>query len=268
MENLLFSAAIGDICGMYYEFKHRTKNYDEIKLVRYYTDQTYTDDTVCTFACAEALINGLDVAENLRKRCREDIDRGYGGRFRKWLMDDEIKPAYGSYGNGSAMRVSAAGFLAQSENECIELATRTAMPTHNHPEGIKGAVATALTIFYSMEGWHKEYIKEKVLGKYYPEWLTRTYADIKPDYDFSETCQLTVPVAIICFLESEDYADCLKLAISLGGDADTLAAIAGPMAYSYYKEMPKDLIQHAKTKLSDWMLDLNDQFDTFVEGRK
>jgi ADP-ribosylglycohydrolase len=119
-----------------------------------------------------------------------------------------------------------------------------------------------------MHGKDKDYIKENVLKQYYPSWYSRTYADIKPDYDFSETCQLTVPVAIICFLESEDYADCLKLAISLGGDADTLAAIAGPMAYAYYKEMPEDLIQHAKTKLSDWMLDLNDQFDTFVEGRK
>ena len=266
MKNLLLSEAIGDISGKPYEFHYRTKNYDAVNLLHPKND--YTDDTVCTFACAEALMNGLDVAQNLWHRCREEPYRGYGGGFMRWLTGREVKPAYGSYGNGSAMRVSSAGFMAQSESECIDLATKTAVPTHNHPEGIKGAVAAALVTFHCMHGKDKDYIKENVLKQYYPSWYSRTYADIKPDYDFSETCQLTVPVAIICFLESKDYADCLKLAISLGGDADTLAAIAGPMAYSYYKEMPEDLIQHAKTKLSDWMLDLNDQFDTIVEGRK
>ncbi len=263
MKNLLLSQAIGDIGGMPYEFDYRTKNYDEVNLL--HPSNTYTDDTVCTFACAEALINKLDIAANLWARCRDDIYRGYGGRFARWLISNEITPAYGSYGNGSAMRVAAAGFMAKSEEECIRLATRTAMPTHNHPEGIKGAVATALTIYYGMQGKDKEYIKQNVLGKYYPEWLSRTYADIKPSYDFNETCQLTIPPAIICFLESKDYADCLKLAISLGGDADTLGAIAGPMAYAYYKEMPAELIENAKRKLPEWMQRLNDQFDEYVE---
>jgi ADP-ribosylglycohydrolase len=198
---------------------------------------------------------------------RKYPDRGYGGRFVRWILGGDPQP-YNSFGNGSAMRVSPVGYYAKSLDEALELAKISAEVTHNHPEGIKGAVAAALVIFHCMHGKDKDYIKENVLKYYYPSWYSRTYADIKPDYDFSETCQLTVPVAIICFLESKDYADCLKLAISLGGDADTLAAIAGPMAYAYYKEMPEDLIQHAKTKLSDWMLDLNDQFDTFVEGRK
>lgn len=264
MKNLLLSQAIGDIGGMPYEFKFRTKDYDLVNLL--HPKNTYTDDTVCTFACAEALMYNLDMAENLWTRCREDLYRGYGGGFMRWLTGRDIKPAYGSYGNGSAMRVSAAGFLAKSEEECIEYATRTAMPTHNHPEGIKGAVATALTIFYGMQGKDKEYIRQNVLGKYYPDALPITYADIKPDYDFSETCQLTVPPAIICFIESKDYVDCLKLAISLGGDADTLGAIAGPMAYAYYKEMPITLIQNAKTKLPEWMLELNDKFDAMVNN--
>ena len=262
MKNLLLSEAIGDIAGMPYEFKGRTKNYDSVNLL--HPENDYTDDTVCTFACAEALLNRLDIAEVLHKRGREDFYRGFGGRFARWLIAREVKPAYNSYGNGSAMRCSAAGWMAKTEEECIELATKTALPTHNHPEGIKGAVATALTIFHLMQGRNKEFIRKNVLEKYYPEWANLSYADIKPSYDFTESCQETVPAAIISFLESEDYADCLKLAISLGGDADTLAAIAGPMAYAFYKKMPQELIDNAKAKLPEWMLKVSEQLDTYV----
>lgn len=262
MKNLLLSEAIGDIAGMPYEFKGRTKNYDSVNLL--HPENDYTDDTVCTFACAEALLNRLDIAEVLHKRGREDFYRGFGGRFARWLIAREVKPAYNSYGNGSAMRCSAAGWMAKTEEECIELATKTALPTHNHPEGIKGAVATALTIFHLMQGRNKEFIRKNVLKKYYPEWANLSYADIKPSYDFTESCQETVPAAIISFLESEDYADCLKLAISLGGDADTLAAIAGPMAYAFYKEMPQELIDNAKAKLPEWMLKVSEQLDAYV----
>ena len=262
MKNLLLSEAIGDIAGMPYEFKGRTKNYDSVNLL--HPENDYTDDTVCTFACAEALLNRLDIAEVLHKRGRLDFYRGFGGRFARWLIAREVKPAYNSYGNGSAMRCSAAGWMAKTEEECIELATKTALPTHNHPEGIKGAVATALTIFHLMQGRNKEFIRKNVLEKYYPEWANLSYADIKPSYDFTESCQETVPAAIISFLESEDYADCLKLAISLGGDADTLAAIAGPMAYAFYKEMPQELIDNAKAKLPEWMLKVSEQLDAYV----
>jgi ADP-ribosylglycohydrolase len=118
-----------------------------------------------------------------------------------------------------------------------------------------------------MHGKDKDYVRQNVLARYYPDWLTKSYAAIKPGYRFDETCQQTVPAAIISFLESSDYADCLKLAIALGGDSDTLAAIAGPMAYAYYKEMPQVLIDNAKRKLPQWMLYLSSQFDTFVEER-
>ena len=262
MKNLLLSAAIGDIAGMPYEFKGRTKDYDAIDLLL--PTNTYTDDTVCTFACAEALLKGLDMAETLWNRCRADFYRGFGGRFARWLMAREIKPSYHSYGNGSGMRVSAAGFMAKSKDECIELATRTALPTHDHPEGIKGAVATALAIYYGMQGEDKEYIRKHVLEKYYPEWNSRTYDEIKPGYRFDETCQQTIPAALICFLESKDYADCLALAIALGGDSDTLAAISGPMAYAFYKTMPDELVANAKAKLPEWMLKVNKEFDQFV----
>ena len=263
MNNLLLAAAIGDISGVPYEFKGRTKDYDAIDLLN--PKNKYSDDTICTFACAEALIAGKDMAECLHRRGREDFYRGFGGRFARWLMSPEIKPSYGSLGNGSGMRASSAGFLAKTKEECIELATQTALPTHDHPEGIKGAVATALAIFYAHQGKDKYFIRKNVLDEYYPDWSDKTYAEIKPGFHFNETCQLTIPPAIICFLESKDFVDCLKLAISLGGDADTLAAIAGPMAYAYYKFMPEELIANAKAKLPKWMLDLNDRFDKACE---
>ena len=264
MKNLLLSAAIGDIVGMPYEFEGRTKRYESVNLLL--STSTYTDDTVCTFACADALLHGIDMAESLRNRGRADFSRGFGGMFARWLLAREIQPPYNSFGNGSAMRVSAAGFMARSKEECIELATRTALPTHNHPEGIKGAVATALAIYYGMQGKDKDYIRHNVLDEYYPNWSGLTYADIKPGYKFDETCQQTIPAALICFLESRDYVDCLKLAIALGGDADTLAAIAGPMAYAYYREMPEELIKNAKAKLPGWMLEVNEEFDRYVNS--
>lgn len=263
MKNLLLAAAIGDISGVPYEFKGRTKNYNDVDLLN--PENTYSDDTICTFACAEALLEGKDMAECLHRRGREDFYRGFGGRFALWLASREVQPPYGSYGNGSGMRASAAGFLARDKEECIAYATQTALPTHDHPEGIKGAVATALAIFYAKQGEGKDFIRRNVLDEFYPDWSKETYEGIKPGYQFNETCQLTIPAAIICFLESEDYADCLKLAIALGGDADTLAAIAGPMAYAHYKAMPEELVENAKAKLPKWMLDLNEKFDAVCE---
>lgn len=258
MNNLLLSVAIGDIAGVPYEFYCKTKKYDKVDLLHPKGD--YSDDTVCTFAIAEAFMHNLDVSENLWNRCRQDPYRGYGGRFRLWLMNDSRTP-YDSLGNGSAMRCASAAFLANSAEECEELATRSAMPTHNHPEGVKGAVATALAIYHLLHGKDKEYVKTEVLAKYYPDWAEKKYADFHDSFPFNETCMLTVPPAIICFLESKDYSDCLKLCIALGGDADTLAAIAGPMAYAYYKEMPQPLIDNALRILPEWMLKLNDELN-------
>lgn len=266
MDNLLLSAAIGDISGVPYEFSGRTKDYDAVNLLL--PGNTYSDDTVCTFACAEALLDGKDMAENLRKRCREEFHRGYGGRFYNWISSPKLEPAYGSYGNGSAMQCSSAGFLAKDEEDCIRLATLTSLPTHNHPEGIKGAVATALAIHYALRGENKEFIRQHVLEKYYPQWKELSYAGIKPDYFFDETCQRTVPAALICLLEGRDFSDVITLAISLGGDADTLAAISAPMAYALYRTMPQALIDNAKKKLPEWMLSLNDRFDAYINSQK
>jgi ADP-ribosylglycohydrolase len=264
MNNHLLSAAIGDICGSVYEHLS-IKDYNGVDLRN--PHHYYTDDTVCTFAVAEALMYDLDIAQTLRDRCREDINRDYGGQFLHWLLADGVEPPYNSFGNGSAMRVSAAGFMAKDEEECVRLATKTAEVTHNHPEGIKGAVATALVIFYAMHGKDKEFIHNNVLKKYYPNWYTLSYSAIKKDYCYDESCQRTVPAAIISFLESNSFEDCLKLAISLGGDADTLGAIAGPMAYGFYKEMPQELIDNAVNLLPAWILDINYAFDQHMNTK-
>lgn len=262
MKNLLLSAAIGDIAGSAYErIKNSTKRYEEVRL--FHPDVHFTDDTVCTFACAEALLGGLDMGATLYRRCVDHLFAGYGSKFMQWLRSRDPKP-YGSVGNGSAMRCSAAGWLAKTEEECIKLATDTAMPTHNHPEGIKGAVATALAIYHLKTGKDKEVVRREVLGKYYPEWADRHYADFHDDFGFDATCPGTVPPAIICFLESSDFADCLRLAIALGGDADTLAAIAAPMAYAFYGEMPQQLVDKSLSMLPGWMTDLNAKFDSAV----
>ncbi len=259
MKNLLMSAAVGDIAGSAYEgYHHRTKDYDSVKM--FSSRAKFTDDTVCTFACAEAFIDNLDMARNLWKCCNEHPHAGYGHKYKEWLSCHNPQP-YQSFGNGSAMRCSSAGWLAKSEEECIDMATRTAAPTHDHPEGIKGAVVTALTIYHLKTGKDKDYIKESLLAKYYPEWANKRYHEFHDSYTFNSTCPGSVGPAIICFLESKDYVDCLKLAISLGGDADTLAAISGPMAYAFYKEMPDSLVYKALKMLPDWMVDVNERFD-------
>lgn len=258
MKNYLLSVAIGDIAGSAYEFSNRTKQVDAVNLLHPLRD--YTDDTVCTFAVAEALLDRTDIGENLARRCLADPGRGYGCRFWQWLKSSQRKP-YNSFGNGSAMRCAAVGFMVRTPGECIRMAELTALPTHNHPEGIMGALATAEAVYHLMNGRKKEEIRTYILKKYYPEYADKTYADIQPDYYFDETCQLTVPAALLCFLASESYEHCLRLAVALGGDADTLAAIAGPMAYAYYRTMPEELVQAAKAILPEWMLEVSRRFD-------
>ena len=255
----MISEAVGDIAGSAYEGRaHRIKDYDKVKI--FSSRAHFTDDTVLTFACAEAFIEHLDMSMNLWKCANEHRHAGFGRKFKLWMANHYPRP-YRSLGNGSAMRCSSAGWLADSVEECVKMATETAAPTHTHPEGIKGAVATALAIFYLKNGASKEYIRENILNVYYPDWANLEYAAFHDEYTFNSTCAGSVGPAMICFLESRDYIDCIKLAISLGGDADTLAAIAGPMAYAYYKKMPDAVVCQAIKKLPDWMLNVNDKFD-------
>ena len=171
---------------------------------------------------------------------------------------------YGSYGNGSAMRCSSAAFLAKSDKECVYLAEKTAVCTHNHPEGIKGAVATALAIYHLLHGKDKDYVRKNVLEHYYPDWADCTLSGLHADYEYDVTCQGSVPMALLAFLESADYEDCIKKAISMGGDADTLAAIAGPMAYAFYRHIPERLLRLAYRRLPRKMLEISCRFDAFA----
>lgn len=258
LTNKLISEAAGDISGSSYEF-HPEKNRDKLRFSAGSSD--FTDDTVCTFAIADALMNSKDIAVTMQAYCRAYPSRGYGHHFSTWIANPHPAP-YGSYGNGAAMRCSAAGFMAKDEEDCIYLAEKTASITHNHPEGIKGAIATSTAIYYLMNGGGKKDVRRDVLERYYPEWKSLTLENLHDEYAFDETCQGTVPVAILSFLESQDYEDCILKAISMGGDADTLAAIAGPMAYAYYREMPQELLQLARTKLPRSFLTLSLQFDS------
>lgn len=265
MNHYLISEAIGDIAGSAYEGRHhRIKDYDKVKL--FSSRARFTDDTVLTFACAEAFIDNLDMTMNLWKCANEHRHAGFGSKFKLWMASHDPQP-YRSLGNGSAMRCSSAGWLAKNEEECVRMAHETAAPTHNHPEGLKGAEATALTIFHLKNGKEKAFVREEILNKYYPDWANMKYADFHDSYTFNSTCAGTIGPAIICFLESEDYVDCIKLAISLGGDADTLAAIAGPMAYAYYKKMPDALVYQVMKMLPDWMVKVSDRFDEIVNSK-
>ncbi len=261
-QNCLIAAAIGDICGSVYEFKREKPQV--IELMR--SDVVFTDDTVCTFAVAEALLHNLDISDNLAHRCLMHRNAGYGGMFRKWIaLPKEQRTPYNSFGNGSAMRCSAAGWMANSEDEVMELAKKTAECTHNHPEGIKGAQAIAMGVYYGKTGMSKDYIRKNVLDKFYPEWSDVTLEKLIPTYKFEVSCQKSVPVAIICFLESENYKDCIHKCIETGGDVDTIGAMAGPIAYAYYGEMPADFIDRAKSMLPEWMLKVNEEFDAVVK---
>lgn len=265
MKNYLMSEAIGDIAGSVYESKNnRTKDYNKVEM--FSSKAHFTDDTVLTFACAEAFINHLDMTMNMWKCANEHRHAGFSRKFKKWFGSHDPKP-YGSTGNGAAMRCSSAGWLAQREEDCICMATETAAPTHSHPIGINGAIATALAIFHLKNGKGKEYIRKHLLSVYYPDWADKNYEIIHDSFSFTTNCADTVAAAMICFLDSKDYVNCIKLAIALGSDADTLAAIAGPMAYAYYKEMPEDLICKAKKLLPSWMLEVNEKFDNVVNSK-
>lgn len=258
----LFGAIAGDISGQRYEFgKNRTKNPKRVDL--YLSDSTFTDDTIGTIATADALLRDIPFKDAYLKWFRKYNNRGCGGLFRKWLNSKNPQP-YGSFGNGSAMRVSPVGYWADSLEDAYTFAEASAVCTHNHPEGIKGAKAIAGAIWMAKNGHTKEQIKEEILDKFYPDYSNQTLDDIRPDYEFDSTCQGSVPVAILAFLESKNYEDCIVKAISMGGDADTLAAIAGSVALAFYKKMSVRLAEFIRSKLPSEMLTVISDFDKVI----
>lgn len=252
----MIGAIIGDIVGSVYEWDNiKTKDFPLFS-----PECFFTDDTVMTLAIAEGLVNGggaEDFITAMKKYGRLYPDSGYGGNFGSWLISDDTNP-YNSWGNGSAMRVSPVAWAFDSISEVEEYAKVCAAVTHNHPEGVKGAQATAACIFLARKGNSKHTIKEYVESNYGYD-LSRTLDEIRPDYHFNESCQETVPQAITAFLESRDFEDAIRNAVSLGGDSDTLAAITGSIAEAAYG-VPKDIKEKALSILDEPLLDVYKQF--------
>ena len=249
----MLGAMIGDIVGSVYEWHNiKTTDFEFFKL-----DCTFTDDTVLTAATAQALLTDGDYARAYQAFARRYPDRGYGGRFTEWICEENPKP-YNSWGNGSAMRVSPVGFAFDTIEDVLAEAERSAAVTHNHPEGIKGAQATALTILLARQGADRVAIREEISGRFGYN-LNRSLDDIRPTYAFDVSCQGTVPEAIIVFLESTDYENAIRLAISLGGDSDTLANITGGIAEAYYG-IPDEIAAKGKIYLSEDFVGILEEF--------
>lgn len=278
----MIGAILGDMIGSPYEFDRGTKT-KEFPL--FCSKSEFTDDSVMTIAVAEALMDSLGktdeeiketIVESMQKWGHLYPDAGYGGMFYRWLHTRRPEP-YGSYGNGSAMRVSSAGWLYDTLEETRHIARLTAEVTHNHPEGIKGAEATASAIFLARTGSSKEKIRDYIIQEFGYD-LSRTCDEIRPGYHHVESCQQTVPEAITAFLEGQDFEDVIRTAVSLGGDCDTLTCIAGGIAEAMYG-VPESIRTEGMKRMPEDMLDVLERFerekkentdfhDSFLDGNE
>ena len=267
----MIGAILGDIIGSPYEFDRGNKTKDFPLFCKF---SEFTDDTVMTIAVADAFLAvqpGMD-DDTIRQRVVAKIQKygrlyphaGYGGRFRRWLRDRHPQP-YNSWGNGSAMRVSSVGWLYNDLETVRRMARLSADVTHNHPEGIKGAEATASAIFLARTGRSKAEIKAYIEENFQYD-LSRTCDEIRPDYYHVESCQETVPEAITAFLEGESFEDVIRTAVSLGGDCDTLTCIAGSMAEAFYG-VPEELKVECRKRLPGDLLEVLQQFKTHCDGK-
>ena len=232
----LLGALAGDVIGSVYEYNAPKS----IKFELFTPYSRITDDSVLTIAIADAIINQRSYLDCVREYALKYPGSGYGGYFRQWMYSANPQP-YNSFGNGSAMRVSPVGWAFDTVEETLRQASASAAITHNHPEGIKGAQAVALAIFSARNGANKEQIRSEIAKRFGYD-LSFTLDEIRPTYNFDETCQKTVPPAIVAFLESNDFEEAIRNAISLGGDADTLAAITGSIAEAFYGGVPEEIV--------------------------
>ena len=278
----MYGAILGDIIGSPYEFDMGNKS-KEFPL--FSERSTFTDDTVMTFAVAETFMNvkalqperfehgwylpdgnisddtvRQSLVQSMHKYGKMYPDAGYGGRFAMWLLLEEDEP-YNSWGNGSAMRVSSVAWLFNGLGMVRHMARLSAAVTHNHPEGIKGAEATASAIFLARTGKSKTAIKAYVEETFGYD-LSRTCDEIRPNYHHVESCQETVPEAIIAFLEGESFEDVIRTAVSLGGDCDTLTCIAGAIAEGFYG-VPEELKRECRKRLPVQLSKVLLRFDEF-----
>jgi ADP-ribosylglycohydrolase len=252
----MIGAIAGDIIGSVYE-SHCWKT-TEFPL--FSGNSTFTDDTVLTVAVADCILNGKDYASTFKQYARKYPYAGFGGMFSRWVRSDSLEP-YNSFGNGSAMRVSSVGFAFDTMEEVLAEAKRSAEVTHNHPEGITGAEAVAAAVFLARKKHSKSEIKD-FIEKNFGYNLSQTLEEIRPYYHFDETCQGSVPQAIIAFLESDSYENAVRKAVSLGGDSDTLACMTGGIAQAYYETIPDYIITEVENRLDPDLLKVVRQFNT------
>ncbi len=249
----MIGAIAGDIIGSVYEH-HPVKTKD---FPLFEPASRFTDDTVLTLAVADALLSGRPYAESIQEIGRRYPHAGYGGTFIQWLLSDDAEP-YNSWGNGSAMRVSPVGFACTSESQVLSQAKMSAEISHNHPEGIRGAQATALAVYLARKGASKEYIRARVSETFGYD-MQRTVDEIRPGYTFDVSCQGTVPEAIIAFLDADSFEDAIRNAVSLGGDSDTLACIAGGIAEAFYGDIDEEILNEVEKRLPAelWTITIN-----------
>lgn len=249
----MYGAIIGDIIGSVYE----RNNIKTTEFELFQKNSVFTDDTVLTIAVADAILTHKSYMEALQEYGKKYPNAGYGGNFYRWIFSDNPQP-YNSWGNGSAMRVSPIAYAFNSLEKVLEEAEKSAIVTHNHPEGIKGAQTVAAAIFMARTGKSKKEIKDYIQKNFNYD-LDRSIDTIRPTYKFDVSCQGSVPEAIIAFLESTDFESAIRLSISLGGDSDTIAAICGSIAEAFYKEIPENIFVEAKKRLPN-------EFIKVIEG--
>ena len=263
----MLGAMIGDIAGSRFEWENlKSKDF-----VFFMPPCRFTDDSVMTAAVAEALMDSAPDRSDLKERTVESMRRfgrahigaGYGGRFFRWLRSDHPEP-YGSFGNGAAMRISPVAWVARDEDDLKRLSAAVTGVTHDHPEGLKGAEAAAMAAFMALRGKTISEIRGRIIRDYYP--LDFTLDSIRPGYRFDVSCQGSVPVALEAFLESSGFEDAVRGAISVGGDSDTIGAIAGGIAEAYYG-IPEKLAARARTYLTDDLKDVLDRFTRYTANR-
>lgn len=257
-EGKMLGALVGDIIGSVYEF-HNTKSTD-FELFR--GASRFTDDSVMTLAVAKWLVENETHSTSYLISCMQELglkhpNAGYGGRFVRWLFEKDPLP-YNSWGNGAGMRVSPVGLYAKTLDEALELAEITASVSHNHPEGVKGAQAIATSVFLAKERKTKQEIKAYVEQTFGYD-LNRTIAEIRPSYSFDVSCQGSVPEAIIAFLEGNTFEEVIRLAVSLGGDSDTIGCMAGAIAACMYP-IPEEIAEQCDKILSEDLREVKDKF--------
>jgi type I restriction enzyme M protein len=265
----MLGAVIGDIAGSRFEWRnHKTGDIRDFEL--FGAKCRFTDDTVMTLAVARALLETRDDCERLPQAAIDHMRSlgriypraGYGSHFKLWLRDDNPAP-YQSYGNGSGMRVSPCGWAAESAEEAAELSRLVTAVTHDHPEGLRGAEAVAVGVFWARRGMPPAELRER-LSAYYK--LDFTLEEIRPDYYFDVSCQGSVPQALTAFLEAKDFEEAVRLAISIGGDSDTIAAMAGSVAEACYG-IPRELRQEALGYLTEELADIVQDFEAAYPPR-